>query len=30
VPPFKQGWPRFGHRLAAYQIRIPVFATQPL
>jgi hypothetical protein len=23
VPPFKQGWPRFGHRLAAYQTRAP-------
>ena len=25
VPPFKQGWPRFGHRLAAYQTRAPRF-----
>src|ERR1700730_18467877 len=30
VSPFKEGWPRFGHRLAAYQTRIPVFATQSL
>src|SRR5712692_2054073 len=31
VPPFKQGWSRFGHRLAAYQTRAPCFCnTSPV
>jgi len=29
VQPFKQGWTRFGHRLAAYQTRDRFLATHP-